>query len=133
MAFYLDTVAKSPEKFRPHYNLGTNLGPRGLLTEARASLEKAVRLQPDHSEAHNQLANVFMMEGRPDLAEPHYRLAIENDPENAEALFNLASLLSDQRRYDEQRDVLRQFVKHAPPYLEQQRQWAIHYLELSQP
>lgn len=133
VAFYRDTAAKSPNKFRPQYNLGTNLGPKGMLREAKAALEKALHLKPEHSEAHNQLANVLMMEMRPDLAEPHYRLAIEHNPENAEALFNLASLLSDQQRYDEQRQVLRQFIVHAPPYLEQQRQWAIHYLERSQP
>jgi len=131
--FYRDTAHKSPNKFRPQYNLGTNLGPMGMLQEARTALEKAIQLKPDHSEAHNQLANIFVIEKQYKAAEKYYRLAIENDPKNAEALFNLAALFASQHRYDEQRKLLEIFILHAPPYLETQRQWAIHYLERSQP
>ena len=38
-----------------------------------------------------------------------------------------------QQRYEEQRKLLEQFILHAKPYLEKQRQWAIHYLERSHP
>ena len=62
------------------------------------------------------------------MAERHYRLAVESDPRNAEALFNLASVLQSQQRFDEQREVLEQFILYAPPYLEAQKQWAINYL-----
>jgi tetratricopeptide (TPR) repeat protein len=133
VTFARDTAQKSPNKFRPQYNLGTSLGPLGMLEEAKTALEKAVELRPDHSEAHNQLANIYMLEKQQDAAEQHYRLAIEHDPKNAEALFNLAGLLAPQQRYGEQRKLLEQFIQHAPPYLETQRQWAIHYLERSHP
>ena len=133
VTFARDTAQKSPNKFRPQYNLGTNLGPLGMLQEAKAALEKAVGIRPDHSEAHSQLANIYMIEKQQDAAEQHYRLAIEHDPKNAEALFNLAGLLASQQHYEEQRKLLEQFIRHAPPYLETQRQWAIHYLERSHP
>jgi hypothetical protein len=133
VTFFRDAAYKSPNKFRPQYNLGTNLGPLGLLGEAKTALENAVELRPDHSEAHNQLANIYMLEKQQDAAEQHYRLAIEHDPKNAEALFNLAGLLESQQRHAEQRKILEQFILHAPPYLETQRQWAIHYLERSHP
>jgi len=68
------------------------------------------------------------VQGVQPAAERHYRLAIEYDPSNAEALFNLANLLFVQRRYTEQRIVLEQFVLHAPPYLEQQKQSALRDL-----
>ena len=128
VTFFQDAALKSPNKFRPQYNLGTNLGPMGMLQEAKTALEKAVQLKPNHSEAHNQLANVYMLDKQRDAAEKHYRLAIEHNEKNAEALFNLATILSTQRKYDEQRLVLEQFILYAPPYLERQKQWAIHYL-----
>ena len=110
------------------YNLGTNLGQRGLLGEAKTALEQAAVLRPDDSETHNQLANVLMMQKQMESAEVHYRLAVKYNPQNAEALFNLASILEAQHRYDEQKNVLEQFVQFAPPYLERQKQWALHYL-----
>jgi tetratricopeptide (TPR) repeat protein len=129
VAFLTDCAQKSPNKFRPQYNLGTRLGQTGRLNDARIALERALRLDPDHSEAHNQLANVYLISNQQQVAERHYRLAVELNPENAEALFNLAGVLQSQQRFREQREVLEQFVLHAPPYLESQKQWAINYLQ----
>jgi hypothetical protein len=129
LAFLRDTAQKSPNLFRAQYNLGTELGLHGLFAEAKMPLEKALHLQPNDSEAHNQLANIYMVEKREGEAEKHYRLAIANDGENAEALYNLAMLLGSQERYGEQRTILEQFVLHAPPYLDKQKQWAIRYVK----
>jgi tetratricopeptide (TPR) repeat protein len=128
--FFRDSATKSPAKFRPVYNLGSELGRRGMSPQAKTVLEKAVRLKPDHSEAHNQLANVYMLEKQPTEAERHYRLAIQHNPKNAEALFNLAKLLESQDRQKEQLQILKQFVLYAPPYLEQQKRWATYYLKI---
>ncbi len=128
MSFYRDTAAKSPEKFRPQYNLGTHLGQSGQYDEARVTLELAIRIRPDSSLAHNQLGNVYLMTSEPQRAEQYYRLAVKYDPENAEALFNLAGVLMSQGRYGEQREVLERFVQVAPPYLEEQKQWALQQL-----
>jgi len=128
ITLYRDAAQKSPNKFRPQYNLGTEMGKRGRLDMALGALEQALTIKPTSSEAHNQLANVYLVQGVQPAAERHYRLAIEYDPSNAEALFNLANLLFVQRRYTEQRIVLEQFVLHAPPYLEQQKQSALRDL-----
>lgn len=128
MRFHRDTALKSPDKFRPQYNLGTQLGQRGLYDEAGAALEQAIRIWPESSAAHNQLGNVYVMTAQPRKAERHYRQAMLHDPQNAEAVFNLASVLLAQGRYDEQRELLRRFVEIAPPYLEEQRQWALRQL-----
>ncbi|HSM30714.1 MAG TPA: tetratricopeptide repeat protein [Woeseiaceae bacterium] len=53
---------------------------------------------------------------------------MNNDPHNAEALFNLAGVLLSQGRYEERRDVLEQLIRVAPPYLEEQKQWALRQL-----
>jgi cytochrome c-type biogenesis protein CcmH/NrfG len=128
LTFHRDTAAKSPEKFRPQYNLGTNLGVRGILGEAETAFEQAVRIKPDSSLAHNQLGNVYLLKNQLGLAEQHYRRSIENDPDHAEPLFNLARLLMSQGRYEEQQELLERFVDVAPPHLEKQKQWALQQL-----
>jgi tetratricopeptide (TPR) repeat protein len=129
IAFIRDTAHKSPNKFRPQYNLGTTLGQRGMLQESRVALEQAVRLKPTHSEAHNQLGNIYLLGKEQLAAERQYNLAIEHNPKNAEALYNLSALLLQQQRYSEQREVLERFIEHAPPYLDHQKKWAISYLK----
>jgi hypothetical protein len=128
ISFHRDVAQKSPSKFRPQYNLGTELGKIGVLDEAQLALEQAVRIEPQNSLAHNQLANVFLLTGRPELAERHYRMAVEHGPNNAEALFNLARILMSRGLYEEPRQLLERFVIVAPPDLEQQRRWALQQL-----
>jgi tetratricopeptide (TPR) repeat protein len=128
LRFHRDVAAKSPEKFRPQYNLGTQLGQRGLFDEAKAALERAVRIWPESSIANNQLGNVYLMTKQPQRAERFYTLAVEYDGENAEALFNLAGVLMSQGRYSEQRELLERFIEVAPPYLDEQKRWAMGQL-----
>ena len=130
MGFHRDIAAKSPGKFRPQYNLGTQLGQRGMLDEARAALEQAVRIWPESSAANNQLGNVYLVKNQPQRAEQFYRLAVKHDAQNAEALFNLATVLMSQGRYSERRVVLERFIEVAPPYLEEQKRWAKSQLGL---
>jgi nitrogen fixation-related uncharacterized protein len=126
--FLRDTAQKSPDKWRPQYNLGTELGRYGMLSEASSHLERAIRIKPNDSESHNQLANVYMKGNQQKSAEKHYRMAIENDETNAEALYNLSMLLGSQRRYAEQETMLELFIQHAPPYLDEQKRQAAEYL-----
>jgi tetratricopeptide (TPR) repeat protein len=127
--FLRDTAQKSPDKWRPQYNLGTELGRYGMLAEASLHLERAIRIKPNDSESHNQLANVYMRGNQQKAAERHYRLAIEHNESNAEALYNLSMLLGSQRRYAEQKAMLEKFIQHAPPYLDEQKRQAQEYLE----
>ena len=129
MTFHRDCALKSPNKWRPQYNLGTELGQRGMYRDAIIAFEKAISIKPDDSESHNQLGNIYVIGNQQREAERQYRLAIEHNAKNAEALFNLSMLLSQQQRYQEQREMLERFIEHVPPHLEKQKQWAINYLK----
>lgn len=121
MRFHFDCAEKSPRKFRPQYNLGTELGVRGRHAEAEAALRRALALEPKSSLAHNQLGNVCLLTHRPDEALAHYQAAVESAPGNPEALYNLAM------RYEARGDVRRaaeyyeRFLAAAPPALDPQR------------
>ncbi|MCE2542567.1 MAG: tetratricopeptide repeat protein, partial [Acidobacteria bacterium] len=65
-----------------------------LPREAVAPLRRAMELQPDVAEAHNNLALALLQAGRAREALQPLRRAVELRPEYAEARYNLAHALS---------------------------------------
>jgi len=61
--------------------------------DAMREFEAAVRIDPNHAEAHNNLGAMLHVSGRLDEAAAHYRRAFELRPDNAEARSNLGRLL----------------------------------------
>jgi tetratricopeptide (TPR) repeat protein len=90
ITFQYDCATKSPNKFRPQYNLGTELGKLGRHEEAERAFRRAIVLDSEHSETHNQLGTIHFFRGDLDGASAYYRRAVELDPLNAEALYNTA-------------------------------------------
>ena len=69
----------------------------GRLTEAIAQYQRALRLEPNSAEAHNNLANALAQQsGRRSEAIAEYREALRLRPGYAQAHYNLANALSDQ-------------------------------------
>ncbi len=129
LRFLRDCATKSPNKFRPWYNLGTELGMAGIFSEAEPVLLHALKLKPGHSLAYNQLGNVYLMTGRQADALLQYRYAVAADPKNFEALFNLATQYYARGAYAEAAPLLQQFIAQAPPSFNQARQQAETYLK----
>src|SRR5512138_3553214 len=61
---YTDTVERSPDKARPHNNLGDALRKAGRLEEAQVHFERALALKPDYPDALNNLATIYNNNGR---------------------------------------------------------------------
>lgn len=72
--------------------------------EARAAYQRAIELDPDHSDAHVNLGRVLHEEGAPLAAQQHYRRALETDPSHPTAAFNLGVALEDLGRLNEARN-----------------------------
>ncbi|MBD3868379.1 MAG: tetratricopeptide repeat protein, partial [Acidobacteria bacterium] len=121
LRFHEDCALKSPNKYRPQFNYGTYMGTRGRYAEAQIALENALRIEPEKSEAHNQLGNVYMMTGQLQKAELAYREAVHLEPANAEAVFNIGLVLEQQG--DHRGAVLwyMKFLREVPPRL----QWMV--------
>jgi tetratricopeptide (TPR) repeat protein len=69
---YRDILAKNPESFLAHYNLGRLLDARGRWSAAAQHYEQALRVKPDLAEAHNNLGIILLREGLTDNALTHF-------------------------------------------------------------
>jgi len=128
--FLRDCAAKSPNKFRPSYNLGTWLGQAGQLSDAEQALSNALQVKPDHSQAHNQLGNIYLLTDKQDKAFLHYLSAYESDASNYEAMFNLATLYLGRGERAKAAELFRRFIQVAPYYLDAARRRAMENLRL---
>jgi tetratricopeptide (TPR) repeat protein len=63
--------------------------------QAKDAYERALRADPEHSDAHVNLGRLLHEEGAPAAAEAHYRAAMEAEPEHEVATFNLGVALED--------------------------------------
>jgi tetratricopeptide (TPR) repeat protein len=129
LTFLRDCAEKSPNKFRPWYNLGSELGRAGQFGEAEQALLKALAIEPRHSMANNQLGNVYLLTRRPQQAFVYYRAAVEAHPGNLEAIFNLALQYAVRGEREKAAELLRRFIEQAPPFLEEARRRAIWQLQ----
>jgi tetratricopeptide (TPR) repeat protein len=71
------------------------------IQDAKDAYERALRVEPQHADAHVNLGRLMHEAGNPAAAEKHYRLAIEADPGHETAAFNLGVALEDLGRRDE--------------------------------
>jgi tetratricopeptide (TPR) repeat protein len=66
--------------------------------QARAAYERALSLDPEHSDAHVNLGRLLHEEGLAVEAEAHYRRALEARPDDSTAAFNLGVAMEDLQR-----------------------------------
>ena len=86
---WTDCVRKSPNKDRPHYNLGNVFLKQGKYEEAINQYKEALRINREHTEAHNNLGSVFLKQGKYQEAINQYKEALRINPDFAEAHYNL--------------------------------------------
>jgi Tfp pilus assembly protein PilF/peroxiredoxin len=75
------------------YRLGTLLAKSGDAARARATLERALALQPDLAEASNDLGALLAQAGELEAAIARFRAALASAPEYPDALNNLGYAL----------------------------------------
>jgi protein O-mannosyl-transferase len=93
LTLWSDAVKKSPQKCRPHSNLGVALAEQGRLDEAIAHYLEALRISPAYAEAHSNLGVALAEQGRFDEAIAHDLEALRIHPAYAEAHNNLGNML----------------------------------------
>jgi protein O-mannosyl-transferase len=118
VALGLDTVTKSPNKPRAHFNLGVALGGRNRLEEAIDHYLKALEIRPDYVDARNNLGAALVRRGNPDEAIKHYGEVLKVKPHYAKVYFNLGAVLTDQGRLGEAVQYYARALEIQPDYAE---------------
>lgn len=80
VSLHEDTVSKSPEKERAHYNLAWAYQRNGQLDKAVSEYEKVLRLKPDKDKAYYNLALIYQGRGQDDKALRHFMEAARLSP-----------------------------------------------------
>jgi len=95
------TIAKNPNSWLAHNDLGNDLFHMGQYDEAIAHLQKALEIDPDDAVAHFNLGTALLHQGRSDEGIIQCQKALEIDPEYALAHYNLGDALFFKGRVDE--------------------------------
>jgi len=95
------TVAKNPNSFVAHDNLGFIQLQRGEVDTALEHFQRAVQLQPDDEAAHKNLGSALLQKGQVDEAMVHFQKALEMQPKDSGAENNLGFALFRKGRTDE--------------------------------
>jgi tetratricopeptide (TPR) repeat protein len=81
----------APSEWLYHYLLGLIQKDISQAAQARASFEKAIRLNPNAADAHNQIGSLDLQEKKMKRAIESFERAIELDPRQPAFRLNLAA------------------------------------------
>jgi len=90
------TLARNPDCWMAHNNLGYILSQKGEVFEATAHFQKALQLNPDYTQALNNLGVTLLQQGEVDAAIAQFQKALQSDPDNEETRYNLGNALLQQ-------------------------------------
>lgn len=110
---WTDTLAKNPESWLAHNNLGAALSARGE-PSAVEHYQKALQLNPNYALAWNNYGKTFLDAGNFDEAASRFARAVELDPNDVTFRNNLGSVLLRQGKTDEAIVQYRKAVLLAP-------------------
>jgi protein O-mannosyl-transferase len=108
------TLARNPDSWLAHNNLGGILLQRGHLDDAFAHFEKVLELEPSDKVANNNVGQVLFRRGSTNQAIAYYRKALQEDPGYQVAHYNLAVALLQTRQYEEAIVHLRPVAENPP-------------------
>jgi len=100
------------------YRLGTLLVKSGQATKARAAFERTLAMQPDLSEASNDLGALLAQSGDLTAAIERFRAALTATPDYPDALNNLGYALLQTGREQEARELYEKALKLQPDFPE---------------
>ncbi|MDX2499974.1 MAG: tetratricopeptide repeat protein [Deltaproteobacteria bacterium] len=100
VALWSDTVKKSPQKVRPHNNLGNALKRQGKIEEAIEHFNRALQINPGYAKAHNNLGTALAKQGKTDEAIKHFGFALYIDPNYAAAHSNIGVALASRDEFE---------------------------------
>jgi len=101
LTLWRDTLAKNPNAWMAHTNLGAELDDQGRTPEALAEYEAALQINPNDAGAHNNVAAHLAQLGREAEAVEEWEKALRIQPRVAQTHTNLAFALAHLGRMQE--------------------------------
>jgi tetratricopeptide (TPR) repeat protein len=95
------TLARSPNCWMAHNNLGIVLFQKGETDEAIAHYRTTLEMQPDFWDADYNLGNALLKKGEVDEAISHSQRAVTQQPEDPDAQVALGNALAEKGRIDD--------------------------------
>jgi len=95
------TLARNPDSWLAHYNLGSELSKKNQVQEAIAHFQKAVVLNPDFVMAQYNLGTLLLHDGQVDAAMARLEKTLEIEPDHPLAHNKLGEALMRKGRIDE--------------------------------
>ena len=115
-----DTLAKNPNAWMAHFNLGNVLQKKHKFGQAIEEYHQGLRLRPLDAEAHNNLGTALMKSGKTKEAITQYEQALRINPNYAEPYNNLGVVLEQAGKTEEAAKQYEQAVRINPNYPEAQ-------------
>jgi len=109
--FWTDTLAKNPDCWIGHNNLGNVLFQNGQVDKAIAQCQRALEIKPNYAEAHYLIGLALFQKGQVDDAVAHYQKALEITPNYVAAHTNLGNALFQKGQLDEAIDQFQKVVE----------------------
>jgi tetratricopeptide (TPR) repeat protein len=129
---YRDTIAKNPNAWMAHNNLGFLLVEDGSLAAAMTHYTRALRIKPDSALTHYNMAKVLYLQEKFDEAIAHYYKALEIKPNHAGAHNNLGVLLAKQGKLKEARRHYSEALRLNPDSAETHNNLALTLVKLGE-
>ena len=113
---WTDTLAKNPNSWKAHANLGFVLIQKGQVDEAIVQFQKALENNATYYPAYVSLGDALLQKGQADEAIVQYRKALESDPNYADAHNNLGGALLRKGKVDEAMAQFQKALEGNPNY-----------------
>jgi protein O-mannosyl-transferase len=113
-----DTLAKNPDCWLAHHNLGVALQAQNHFSEAEAHFRSALQLRPDYYEAENNLGESLLMQDRLNEAEEHIDRSIALNPGYAASRWNKALLYARERKKEQAYAIVQDGLAQSSVYLD---------------
>jgi tetratricopeptide (TPR) repeat protein len=114
ISLWQDVVQKSPQKARPHNNLGYAYYQNIQADNAIEQYEIAIKLDPNYTLPYNNLGAVYEARGLTDKRIEAYRAALRINPEFAQAHINIGRAYLDKGHLDKAMYHLDTAIKFKP-------------------
>jgi tetratricopeptide (TPR) repeat protein len=101
ISLWSDVVKKSPNKARPHFNLGAAYSKQNRSEEAIPFYRRALEIKPNLAQPHVNLGKALEQQNKMDEAFEHYKTALKLKPDLPEAHANIGSILAKKGRTQE--------------------------------